>query len=268
MNKKLGAVLGLALSLLCWTTPGFSQQQAPAGEVWSALGNAQVKRDGKWQRLKSGVELQAGDTIATGADGDVRFRLKDASYYAVVPNSWFVIDDFATRKVGQQEGGRAVFSLLRGGFRAVTGLIGKIRGDTYQVKTPVATIGVRGTEYGAYYCEECGAVSEGSQDGLHVYTYSGTTTIENEQGSQDVSEGDSGYVGTSESGQPAPAPEKTEGDPGTPPPQVFDDAAPETFDQDESVGPTPEGTTDTPEEQAQQEPPRAEPEPIASESAP
>jgi hypothetical protein len=48
---------------------------------------------------------------------------------------------------------RAVFRLLKGGFRAISGLIGKINHDEYQVTTPVATIGIRGTDYLAVICD-------------------------------------------------------------------------------------------------------------------
>lgn len=49
-------------------------------------------------------------------------------------------------------GSHAFFSLLKGGFRAVSGAIGKINHDDYQVATPVATIGIRGTDYLAVVC--------------------------------------------------------------------------------------------------------------------
>ena len=43
--------------------------------------------------------------------------------------------------------GRAFFRLLKGGFRAVTGLVGRRDRSNYRVATPVATIGIRGTDY-------------------------------------------------------------------------------------------------------------------------
>jgi hypothetical protein len=54
------------------------------------------------------------------------------------------------------ETSRAFFRLLKGGFRSVSGLIGKANHDDYRVSTPVATIGIRGTRYGARLCQgEC-----------------------------------------------------------------------------------------------------------------
>lgn len=55
---------------------------------------------------------------------------------------------------GQSEGGqRAFFRLIKGGFRAVSGAIGKVNRDDYQIATPVATIGIRGTDYVAILCD-------------------------------------------------------------------------------------------------------------------
>lgn len=51
------------------------------------------------------------------------------------------------------ETSRAFFRLVKGGFRSVSGLIGKVNQDDYRVSTPVATIGIRGTRYGARLCQ-------------------------------------------------------------------------------------------------------------------
>src|SRR5690606_25689794 len=48
---------------------------------------------------------------------------------------------------------RAFFRLMRGGFRAVSGLIGKADPNEYRIATPVATIGIRGTDYIVAICD-------------------------------------------------------------------------------------------------------------------
>jgi len=59
----------------------------------------------------------------------------------------------ATQQDTQNGASHAFFSLLKGGFRSISGLIGKINHDEYQVTTPVATIGVRGTDYLVVICD-------------------------------------------------------------------------------------------------------------------
>ena len=50
----------------------------------------------------------------------------------------------------------AFFKLVKGGLRAVDGLIGQTTPQNYGVETPVATIGVRGTAFDVRYCgDDC-----------------------------------------------------------------------------------------------------------------
>ncbi|AXQ29784.1 hypothetical protein D0B54_14355 [Solimonas sp. K1W22B-7] len=89
-------------------------------------------------------------------------------------------------------GSRAFFKLLKGGFRAVSGLIGKVDRNEYRVSTPVATIGIRGTDYLLVLCDEkCrtdpvvgDTVPEGSavDGGLIVGVVSGGVAVLNNEG--------------------------------------------------------------------------------------
>lgn len=54
---------------------------------------------------------------------------------------------------GSSSGTRAFYRLVKGGFRSVSGLIGKVNREDFRVSTPVATIGIRGTEWGARICQ-------------------------------------------------------------------------------------------------------------------
>ena len=85
------------------------------------------------------------------------------------------------------DSGRTVFSLLKGGFRAITGLIGKTRKDDYSIQTSVATIGIRGTDAVYIDCGDgrCGNLGPGSSDELNsvlIGVYSGGVTAMNEKG--------------------------------------------------------------------------------------
>lgn len=54
---------------------------------------------------------------------------------------------------GASNGQTAAFRLLKGGFRTVTGLIGKSDRAQYRVSTQTATIGIRGTDYQVILCD-------------------------------------------------------------------------------------------------------------------
>jgi len=46
----------------------------------------------------------------------------------------------------------ARLSLVEGGLRVITGAMAKSHPDNYKVKTPVALMGVRGTEFAVMLC--------------------------------------------------------------------------------------------------------------------
>jgi hypothetical protein len=134
---------------------------APAARVDFAIGNATAQgQNGKVRPLTKGTEVGQGDTINT-ADGRVQLRFVDGAFVSLQPQSQFRIDDF--RYNGQQDGTeKGFFSLLKGGLRTITGLVGRNNKSAYQVTTTVATIGIRGTEYTIVYGKSVsGSVGEG-----------------------------------------------------------------------------------------------------------
>ena len=60
--------------------------------------------------------------------------------------AWLI--NYAFNKAKPNEG-TLLFNFIRGGMRTVSGAIGKVNRSNYSVKTPVATIGIRGTSYAA-----------------------------------------------------------------------------------------------------------------------
>ena len=114
------------------------------------------------------------------------------------PRSRLVIEDYQHR--GDPDTDRSFLRLVKGGFRTVTGVIGKDNRDAYRVSTPVATIGIRGTDYHTLFCQgDCINVP----DGLYTTTDDGETVLTNNQGSQGVAAGKSGYVPI-DGGRPVP----------------------------------------------------------------
>jgi hypothetical protein len=71
---------------------------------------------------------------------------------------------------------RSFFRLVKGGFRSITGLVGKINRDEYQVATPVATIGIRGTDITVIDCDVVCAEDPVIQEALHSLP-PGTTAL-------------------------------------------------------------------------------------------
>ena len=124
---------------------------AQVGRVVLSVGDVAQVRGADRVRVSAGATLGVGDAIVTGADGHAQLRFSDDALVAIKPGSEFRIEayTFAGRADGSE---RAVFRLVRGGFRTLTGQIGQVNRDTYQVLTTQATIGIRGTHYQLEIC--------------------------------------------------------------------------------------------------------------------
>ena len=100
--------------------------------------------------LKKGDSLSSGETI-DAADGRVQLRFADGASMSLQPGAQFRVDSF--RFSGKNEraipGDGVVMTLVKGSLRTVTGWLGKLERSQYRIGTSVATIGIRGTEFGA-----------------------------------------------------------------------------------------------------------------------
>lgn len=178
----------VALVLLCL----LAMHVEAAGRVMFIKGAVHVERDEQKSALTKGLKVEAGDLIVTGDDGRVQLVMEDGDRVALLPNTRFRIDVFTKpSSAAQPDTGKAFYSLLRGGFRAITRSLGVRSDSSYRVTTPVATIGIRGTHYIARFCEgDCG----GAQNGLYAGVVGGAIILVNEGGQQVVSRNQYAHV--------------------------------------------------------------------------
>src|SRR3954470_10333405 len=158
---------------------------AVAGWVDFSSGAATVSdAQGRQRAVSKGDNLDKGDTVRTGDNGRTQIRFTDGAYVSLQPNSEFAIKDYNFE--GKTDGSeRGFFSLARGAMRTVTGLIGRVNRNRYQVSTPTATIGIRGTG---------GLISIGTDGSTLVTGTSGIWTITNPMGTIDVPAGSTGQA--------------------------------------------------------------------------
>lgn len=155
---------------------------AAAGRVDFTAGTVTVSgADGRERPLTRGTELDNGDTVRT-ADGRAQIRFTDGAYVSLQPNTEFAIKDY--RYEGRTDGSeRGFFALAKGAMRTVTGFVGRVNRNRYQITTPTATVGIRGT----------GGVIQVLNDGSTlVVGTSGIWSLTNPAGSIDVPAGVSG----------------------------------------------------------------------------
>ncbi|MES2662568.1 MAG: FecR family protein, partial [Pseudomonadota bacterium] len=143
--------------------------EKPIGVVLAASGEVNVVRTKKTFALKRSERLFSGDRIITALNSRVQLKFVDRSIIALKQDSELSIDEFVFDAQAQQE--RSFYTLVRGGFRAVSGKIGKTDPADYAIKTPIATLGIRGTFYDAVLGDQ-----------LYVGVMNGKVAVENSQG--------------------------------------------------------------------------------------
>ena len=117
------------------------------GEISLVLGQAIiVYDDGSHSDLARGMVVSVGDEIETRANGHVHIRFIDAALVSVRPNSRLSIDRYEF-DVSQPARSAVKFSLSEGVTRAISGEAAKSARDRFRLNTPVAAIGVRGTDF-------------------------------------------------------------------------------------------------------------------------
>lgn len=174
------ALLTLALGLAA----PFAEAASAAGAVVKLVGRASAATpDGDIRALAEQGKVNAGDTVVTGANSFVRLQLADGGFILLRPNTRFVIEDYQYAE-NAPEAGRSLFSLLKGGFRAVTGAIGKRNQANVSFRTAVATIGIRGTDLEVLDCSlGCPEIDVDAPPALYFKVHDGGIDV-NGQGFQ------------------------------------------------------------------------------------
>lgn len=118
---------------------------AASAVVTSLTGNAQVQKAGVAPRpLRQGDEVLQGDTVVTARNSSVVLKFDDGQVAALTANSRMTVTTYQYN--AQSQSGSVLLSLLVGGLRAVTGLIGHNNPANVSFKAGTATIGIRGSE--------------------------------------------------------------------------------------------------------------------------
>lgn len=156
-------------------------QTTEAGKVLMALGDVKLNQSGKVSPLKKGGVVQSGDTIITGVTSNAQVRMTDGAIIAIRPESEFKINQYSFN--GRADGTeKASLSLVKGGVRAVTGVIGRENKDNLKVDAVVATIGIRGTGFNIVYCQGGCVNSDRSiaKNGLYANVFEGKVVVAND----------------------------------------------------------------------------------------
>ena len=97
-------------------------------------------------------EVNEGDLLVTENETYARVKFVDGAEVVLRPGTQLRVASYSFQE-SKPQNDSAFFSLLKGGLRAVTGLLGKRSQDKVGFTTNTATIGIRGTHFGALLCQ-------------------------------------------------------------------------------------------------------------------
>jgi len=141
---RVVAIILIFGSAIFWS-PAPAKSAELAGKVTRIRGEA-VATGSPSRKLELNSEVWVKDVITTGADARLLIRFHDGSQVTLGEKTTFSVNQFH-----HEEGGEslfAAFTLAEGAFHAITGSLVKNRArSVFEVKTPLAVIGARGTQF-------------------------------------------------------------------------------------------------------------------------
>ena len=183
INAQLNIItLVLLLLLSSWSLAANARSQS-VGKIILAVGEViATNPEGSERKLRRRSKIYSGDTLSTKSGARCEIRFTDKSLVTLAENSIFMVDEYNFNQSGATKE-KAIYSLIKGGMRSISGAIGQKNREDYQLKTPIATIGVRGTTFAIGLIEEEGKLN------LYGTVGSGAIVVENEEGDLEIQPG-------------------------------------------------------------------------------
>lgn len=141
---RLFAVLISALLALC-AGNAFAQAAYVHDMTGTVTATAAATFGGAQRTLKVGDLIESGATISTGDKSSAVIKFEDGQIMSLHEKSALRVVDYRYNKQRVSDSS-AVFNLLRGGLRFITGVIGSTNRDNVRITASTATIGIRGTD--------------------------------------------------------------------------------------------------------------------------
>src|SRR6267143_2310625 len=156
-------------------------QGTEAGRFLSVVGDVRVGREGAAQRAaQRAAEFYEGESIVTAAGSLAQLRMTDGALLSVRGDTEIKMERFSY--AGENDRNASfLMSVLKGGLRTITGVIGRQNRDRYRITTATVTLGVRGTDFEIVHVPPQAASRE-VLAGTYNRVYEGMTSIQNRAG--------------------------------------------------------------------------------------
>jgi hypothetical protein len=153
-----------------------SSMPAIAQAIWVKGAVTATQPGGESRTLTRRSVVYEHDVVSTDKTSSGEIGFTDGSLMSLNPDTQVKIDEYKYSKGGGKED-KAVMNLVKGGFRTITGAIPKENPDGYKMNTPVATIGVRGTEYVTVLSPEKGLLLKIEKGQIKVINAAGSIDL-------------------------------------------------------------------------------------------
>lgn len=139
----------LVVGYAAFGVSGLSFAQRAQGYVQEASGNVSAQVGATQPaKVEKGQTLVNNATITTAPQSYAVLKFEDGTAVLLKENTAFQIQNYSYNPKAP-ENANAIFNLVRGGLRMVTGLVTSRNRGALKVATPIATIGIRGTDFRA-----------------------------------------------------------------------------------------------------------------------
>lgn len=146
MNSKIFTQLTLLATLVLGAFATHATPATPVARVAVSVGEAKkFNTAGQAEPLKVGTSLMAGDRIRTGSDSVAILVFTDEGRISLRADSELLIRHYQIDPAGVKT--RIELELIKGTVRQISGNASRTQPERYRLNTPVAVIGVRGTDF-------------------------------------------------------------------------------------------------------------------------
>jgi hypothetical protein len=181
----------VAIGMLC----AAGMALADAGRFQFVNGDVRIVRANASSVIATkGATVEQGDSITTGPGAQAQLVMKDGGIISLRPESNVRIEVYRYSDTPGANN-QGFFSLLKGGFRSITGAIGRQDRNSYKVRTPTATIGIRGTDHEPLFIPVPGpGETPAGPPGTYDKVNSGATFLQTDAGRVEVAPNQVGFV--------------------------------------------------------------------------
>jgi hypothetical protein len=147
--KRINGIFAGAILVAGLAFSAVAVAQDSSGMVVASRGEVMALSNGGARELKQGDFIYVNDEIMTSNRSFAVLQFEDGAKVTVRPDSTMIIEQYL---YAGNENDAATLNLVEGGLRVITGAMAKSNPENYKVRTPVALMGVRGTEFSIMLC--------------------------------------------------------------------------------------------------------------------